>query len=753
MNILDSIEKKSLIIMPNSIKISVLKNINILADYKCITKEEFIRKMTFEYTMEAVDYLIEKYHFTVENSYEILNNLIYLEAEEYSSVKLNFYNKIRNELLSKSLIKSDHIFYNSYQKVPFFVYGYKYVDKFFKKQLSKFNYKIIESSEENIINVIEVSNQEEHLNYIFNKVFSLLDQGITLDKIKIGNIPQKDLFIFKRTADIYQLKISCSQSCMLSEMSIIKDYLELLKNHSIVESISLLSNVPADLLNKIISISNKFIKTKNYNELLKYEFDHTKYQKEKVNPVLELINLNDYEVNDDEYLLVYNLSKNSLIYYQDDEFFSDIEKKELDLETSIELNNIEKKKWIYLLKKTKSLFVYYIKKDSFAFDNLNINIIKPEISNYYCKNILMFSLGEKLDDYSKYRVLNYDLINLYNNLKINYLSYDNNYQKINQSLISDSLSLSYTSLNDYYQCQYKYYLKYLLKFVNYEENFYLLIGNLFHYMLERFYQLNFDFEKEWTSFLNNKKISPKEDILLIKMKEEMKYIIKQLIIEKELMNIKEVICEDSIKVIVRDKINFNGKIDKIIINHPNLVSVVDYKTGGIDKDLNNNKYGLNLQLPCYLYLLKKSTRYSGLEPIGFYYQQLINSDFNKNKSPEENKNYNLKLQGYTLNEEEKVKQFDSSYENSQIIKGLKLSEELKGSLKSKTEIDSLIELVEEKIITAAENIFDNNFIINPKVIKTKNNSCKNCEYKDICYVKNENVIYLDGEVIDDEELD
>lgn len=752
MNLYNNIEQNSLLIVPENIRLSILKNINKLVNYKFMTKEEFVNKMSFDYGVEAVDYLIENYNYTVENSYEILNKLVYLEDTEYLSSKLNIYNKIRQELIDNSLIKIDSIFYQSYKNKPVFVCGYKYIDNYFKKQLSKFNYKIIEFNEENNINVFEVINEEEHINCIFNKIFELLEQGITLDKIKIGNISKKDLFVFKRLADIYKLKISISQKCMLSELPIIKEYLELLKSHSIADSISLLSNVSYDLLNKIILISNSFLKAKKHYELLKYKFEHSSYQKEKINPALEIVNLPDYEVADDEYLLIFNLSKESLINYKDDDFFSDVEKWELEIETSVELNNIEKNKWLKLLKNTKNLFVYYIEKDSFAFPNLNVNIIKPK-TNYYCKNKLLFSLGEKLDEYSKYRVSNSDLIILYNNLKTNYLSYDNDYQKINQRLISDYFSLSYTSLNDYYHCQYKYYLKYLLKFTNYEENFYLLIGNLFHYILEKFYQPGFDLEKEWSHFFDNKKISSKEEVLLIKLKEEMQYIVNQLKLEKELMNIKEVNCEEKIKVKVRDNIYFDGKIDKIVINHPNLVSVIDYKTGGINKDLSNNKYGLNLQLPCYLYLLNKSNKFCNLEPIGFYYQQLLETTFNNNKSIVENKNYNLRLQGYTLNDEEKVKQFDSSYKDSEIIRSLKLSKELKGNLLSKEEIDCLIGLVEEKIINASKNIFDNNFIINPKVLKGKNESCKNCEYKDICYVKNENIVYLDGEANDDEELD
>ena len=756
MDLFSFIKEKSLLIIPDNLKLSVLKNKNKLFDLKCLTKEEFIKKMTFEYTVEAVDYLIDNYHYTVENSYQLLNKLIYLEDKKYSSSKLNAYQKIKKDLIDKSLIKIDSLFYQGFKDKPVFVYGYKYIDNFFKNQLTKFNYQLIEESKDSIVNVIEVFHQDNSMDCLFNKVFELIDQSVSLNKIKIGNISQQDFYLFKRLADIYKLKISYSNNCVLSDLPIVKNYLKLLKQHSISESILLLKNVPEEIFNKIITISNNFLKSKNYYQLIKHAFAHTNYKDEVIDPILELVNIPDFEIASDEYLLIYNLSKDSIDSYQDDDFFTDLEKEELELETSIELNKIEKNKWIYLLNKTKNLFVYYVKKeekDSFVFSDLNIKYIKSVIKNHYNKNKLLFSLGEKLDEYSKYHIINSDLINLYNNLEINYRSYDNNFQKINQRIISDSLNLSYTSLNDYYLCQYKYYLKHLLKFNKYEEKFPIIIGNLFHYILEKFYYENFDFEKEWNNFFIDKKLNAKEEVLLIKLKEEIQYIFKQLNLEKELLNINKVICEEKIKVSIKEDLTFEGKIDKIMINYPNLISVVDYKTGDIAKKLDDNQYGLNLQLPCYLYLIKNSKEYSNLEIIGFYYQQLFNKDFNEKKSLEANKSYNLKLQGYTLNDEEKVKKFDSSCENSQIVRGLKLSKELKGSLISEEEIASLIELVRNKIIAASDNIFDNNFIINPKHLKKENVSCKYCEYKDICYVKNENIVYLDGEVNDDEELD
>ena len=69
-------------------------------------------------------------------------------------------------------------------------------------------------------------------------------------------------------------------------------------------------------------------------------------------------------------------------------------------------------------------------------------------------------------------------------------------------------------------------------------------------------------------------------------------------------------CENYFDYEVTERINFIGFIDKLMykeLDDEIIASVVDYKTNKnieIDKDI--MKYGLSLQLPSYLYLIKHS---------------------------------------------------------------------------------------------------------------------------------------------------
>ena len=89
---------------------------------------------------------------------------------------------------------------------------------------------------------------------------------------------------------------------------------------------------------------------------------------------------------------------------------------------------------------------------------------------------------------------------------------------------------------------------------------------------------------------------------------------------------------------------------------------------------------------------------------------------------------------------------DSSYRDSNIIKGLKIKNDgtfYSGSkVISDDEMDYLCNIVKDKINEASTKILDGDFDINPKVIKNVNKGCMYCKYNDICYMRNEDIVNL-----------
>ena len=63
---------------------------------------------------------------------------------------------------------------------------------------------------------------------------------------------------------------------------------------------------------------------------------------------------------------------------------------------------------------------------------------------------------------------------------------------------------------------------------------------------------------------------------------------------------------------------------------------------------------------------------------------------------------------------------------------------------SNEEMDKIKEITEKKILEVVDNIKNNKFDINPKVINGVNKGCEFCKFKDICFVTKSDYVYLNG---------
>jgi len=62
---------------------------------------------------------------------------------------------------------------------------------------------------------------------------------------------------------------------------------------------------------------------------------------------------------------------------------------------------------------------------------------------------------------------------------------------------------------------------------------------------------------------------------------------------------------------------------------------------------------------------------------------------------------------------------------------------------SEEKINELINIVDRKIEESRDNILNCNFNINPKKIGDKLVGCEYCKYKDLCFMKEEDIIELE----------
>ena len=456
--------------------------------------------------------------------------------------------------------------------------------------------------------------------------------------------------------------------------------------------------------------------------------------------------------------------------FKDEDYLDDEIKKEIHLKTTIIKNKEFYEYTVNKIKSFKNLVISYKLQDhekEYYPSNL-VSDLNLEVKNYNNDILHSYSLLYDQINFAK-SLYNYETYGINNNLsvylntfkKITYNTYDNQYQNIDindlKEYLNHKLTLSYSHLSNYNKCAFRYYLANIIGLNKFEETFETFIGSLFHDVLEKCLQNNLDINEEIDNYVKAKKenLTAKEKFYINKLKEEMLFVKDAIIKQNKEINLKNGYYE---KLISIDKsredmnINFLGFIDKILYQkdlNNTYVAIIDYKTGISNIDLKYLLYGLNMQLPIYLYLVSKSDLFVNPFVVGFYLQYILNKDLKRdiNKDYLKEKKDSLKLVGFTTNDINSLKLFDKTYENSKLIKGLKVKNDgnfyATSKVLSQEKMTKIVTITEKIIDEDINHILKGDFNINPKKIGyNKVVGCLYCPFNDICFKKNSDYVIL-----------
>lgn len=748
-----------IIVTPNSYKKRLLKeNSNNLMQIKFMSLEEYKRNYCFSYDNKTIDYLISKYNYNLDFVKIIIKNLYAIELDkEYNNSKLKHLQEIKKDLTDNKYLTYNPLFKNYLGDKKIIVYNYPLLEEYEIKLFP--NAEIINLESKEITQAVNhCNNLEEEIIFVIENIIKLVKEDIPLDKITVSNVTNDSLYIIYKLFSYYNIPINIDMNQSLYGTNIVKNYLKTKELPGFINPVvkSLIS-----VINSLKDVED----SPNYNEFLIDSLKSTNITSIKYQNAVTITN--DIPlVDDDHYLFVIGFNQDVLPkIYKDEDYISDDIKNQVGLTVSSLKNKQEKEKIKTLISNTKNCILSYKDRSNFneflkssLIDELNLQIIdyKPSITNSDLYNKLL--LGSNLDDYYKYKEEKKTLRKLYSHYSIPYNTYDNSFTKINKEELYDYLNsflkVSYTSLNSYYLCKFQYYVKYILKIDPFKPNFSTVIGNLFHYIFSVMDNPLFNFEREWGNYLSKEELTVKERFFLENLKQDLIDDIRLIKDQDILTRFKNKKYEEEVNIDLLKKINvvLTGKIDKVMYQqegNEDLVSIIDYKTGTITTNINNLKYGLSMQLPIYLYLVRKSNLFTNPKIVGIYLQKVLNSkySFDKNKTKEDIQKENLKLQGYSISDIDKLEVFDKTYEKSELIKGLKLNKDLSFSNHSKVlteeDFNNVLKYTDKLINEAVDSILEGDFSINPKSIDNKNLSCQFCKYKDICFMNNKDLVYLE----------
>ena len=757
-----------IVILNDYAKKSFIKKINKLINVKVITLSELKRKYYFDYDNKAIYFVSNKYNCIPEIAKIYIENTYFIG--DINTKKVNFLKEVKEELDTNNLLTYNNLFKEFLKGKDIVLYNLKYVDNFYKKifkelerdsNITSYN----DENNESIKELYKANNSEEEVAFICSKITKLIKSGVNINNIKLANVKSDYEFIIRKTFKLFNIPINLPSFETIKSTSLVIKFKELYNSDiSItIEKLKEFINTKEenDIFKSLISIVNNYLWVNDF-ELVKdmvfNEIDNIKTPREKLKNAVEVIEFKKELISDEDYVFLIGYNEGVIpVNYKDEDYLSDEEKSKLGLSTSFELNENAMNEVKDSIRNIKHLIVTYpshnlsseiyisssYEKDLFEEKELNISFNE---SNAYNK----LKLVSEKDENSKFGTLTDDLLKLSSHYKdMKYSSFDNKYKLINKSKIknffNNGLTLSYTSMNDYYMCSFRYYLDYILKINKYEDTFEAIVGTIFHKILSMCFENDIDIIRTYESEIEKSdyEFSESEKFFLSILKDELVLVIETIKNQLSYTQLTESMYEKEIVIDV-DKdlhIKFKGFVDKILYNKFNgktVVAIIDYKTGNPNLNINNSIYGLEMQLPVYIYLIKNEIK--DVKIGGFYLQKILNNITDKEKRLD-----SLKLQGYTNSDLDIIDKVDSSFNDSKVIKSLRTSSKgfyAYSKIINDEEIDILNKVVETKIKEASIDILDSKFDINPKEMNNEVIGCKFCKYKDICFMKPKDTVTL-----------
>ena len=742
---------------------------NPFFDVKLMTREELIGQEYGQYKGDVIKYIMKKYAFSYDNCLALMSFIPLLNKN------INGFLDIKNDLLNQGFINKNEYLNQSLKNSEIDVYGYSEKDIELKNILDKYGIKFefIKNKKKNMDS--QVTNYETVFNecfYTLNKVAELINNGVDINKIYIFAQNSQYNYFFDKFAPSFGYQVESSDEENYFSTSLASLFLTEYKESESYENAKQQLDTCEDevVRNEFLSIIEEC-----YDPDLPFElqFDYfvgelKSHKKAKAfhKNVVRIIKQPIFE-NNAHIFVVGFAQKEFPRSFKDNKIISDVQRREMGLNSSLEEIIINKDVFLDFFNSDNRFYFSYpdrsISEKYFPspwIKELDLKEVKETFPvKVYSRDMVDFFYAKALDLEALYSEVSDDYFALAKVSKIPYGEYDNSYVRVNALNHEMRISHSYSKIKTYFECPFKYYLSNILKLDEFEGNFYTKTGNLAHKMFEKCFENDFEFNKEFEAEMIKQKYEPEEIPIVENLKNQIKKAVDAVLLHKKYMTNPHFLLEKQASFNLGKHSSVYGIIDKSIIVDNQYLVVVDYKTGSETFNPNYLEEGFSLQLPTYCLLAKNDDELKKYQIIGVFINNVINSKQSEDKKEDELIPSYLRLNGKIVADLDIIEKFDSTIDedkaSSQFIKSVSLKKgttELKGKgVASKNEIDGYSEIALRKLLEADTNIRNNVFTINPLNIKNTEDACKNCSFRDICFVRPHQIKYVISEKDTDKE--
>ena len=760
-----------LIIAPSYLHQSILESYrkdNPFNDVKVIDIRELVKASCYSVKDSALVYLMKKHNYSYDVAKMYLNGLVY-ELDESIS-KYQTLKPLQDELVKEGLL------YRLYHLKPLLfgknalVIGYQKDDKelnyFADKLKMKLDFFDFKKSDE-VYEVKKFKQLEDEVYYVLNEIAHDLDSGVNIRDIVLVRRDTTYDYYLKKLSPTFGYQINIPNTITWYQTGVFSLFNKLvLKHHDFETAIEeLLSIIKED------DLSLEFVEVVKQN-ILEEDFDFA-YQ--------YLVNkLSELKVSDFRYYPAVELSENipfvtgKKIYLlgfaqgsfprssKDTGFFSEEDQEKLHLNSVKDDARFDQENVINSLSLDNDYHISYSEKSisnseyhtSPIFNEIKTDVISNPRENYIYSEVALTFMLTAAKDLEYYFKDHTDDLDLYNGLiKDEFKSYKNDYTPVKAVKPDDKITLSYSSVNSFYECPFKYYVGEVLKLEPFEENNTIILGLVTHKILENSSKHSDEELSKMFDELVDESNADEEAKVIWKfnIKKSLLRAVAAVRRHQRYMTSPSLENEKSHLVQLDGVTEVKGVIDKTIIIDDEYIFVVDYKSGSSgDFKADRVEYGLSLQLPTYAFLLDEKYKDQDYKVAGLYIHHVYDNKqrFPELKDDELVEDY-LKLRGITLADLDAITKFDSTMVEgkSSFIKAVKIVKRTNSISGAKDEdyFKSLIETTKEKYLEASRKIHNNEFNIYPYFYSHMDSACAYCKFRDICNVSYKQYHYLGQE--------
>ena len=755
---------KKIVIAPYQIHKNLLakyREKDPFANVKIISKEELIREFYGDVKGKAIPYLMKKYGYSYDNSISLIPFLPFVNIDIYDLLK------IKNDLIENHLITKNEYLNQFFKDNEVEIYGYSKRDieltNIFDSLFIKYRF-VVNPNKETYGNVSIYETVFDEVFYTLNKIADLISKGTDINKIYIYSVGEQYIYLLNKFSSSFGFKLGDKSRTSLFSTAIGQKFLLNYKNSKDLELARKAiedcddQDLLDDFLKAIDSATDNEMSFETQYDYFVGELKATKVGIKQYSNVVRVIEKPIFDESAHIFVLGFVQGQFPKTK-KDSDLLSDIYKKKIGMNTSLEEINISEDIYRDFFNSPNHFYYSYSERSlseqyfpSPWIKSFKLKEIREELPLViYSQNMVDYYFAKALDLEKYYSVLVADYNALKEKSDIPYGKYDNSFSGVSALDENVKMRYSYSSINTYYQCPFSYYLGNILEIDPFEGNFQTKFGNIAHRILELHNNPDFDFDKAYDEESAKYEFLPEELPLLENLKPQVKRASDAIKLHQRFMNNPKILTERKVVFDLGKNATVTGFIDKSIILDDKYLVIVDYKTGSDSFDSKHIEEGISLQLPTYCLLAKKDPELKEKEIIGVFINNIIESKLKYVDSPDMLIDPFYRLNGKVVADIEKVSYLDKTIcdGKSEFIKGVSLLK--KGGFKdssnlaSKDEFDYYAETALRKFLEADKNIRENNFKINPYYKDDNTNACKYCEYKDICFVRAYQRRYLKDE--------